>query len=183
MICWRSFLFLSFRNWFRAIFNSSCSPSDVDSEDTTTYLKLKSEAAELSSHFSSLKSDLSELTNQKAPSETPPSDLADESTPSIEEGKKSKLTNGEASHNEHKTSSNELKSSTNEHIISITRELATPVHIEEIESIRGPSPVPGDFVPVASPPVFVDPLRNSVVEEGAKFTFKCKWVKFTGFNV
>ncbi|KAI5729526.1 hypothetical protein M8J76_003488 [Diaphorina citri] len=140
--------------------------------------QIKNDRAELNECFASLKQELQELANQKPDQQEPTNESATpepsqpgtvhnipitrEDTPEIAETKPEGVRS--PIFEEARTDSPKPGP-------------AHSVHIEEIESIRGESPAlvsPEDIVPVAKAPVFVEPLRNSVVEEGAKFTFRCK---------
>ncbi|KAL1455864.1 hypothetical protein WDU94_000636, partial [Cyamophila willieti] len=123
---------------------------------------LQSELKKLTEHFASLIQELQELANQNETNGPHHLEAANEN---------------EASDPTYSTQHSATPPTQPKvHQIPIRRELDTPVHIEEIESIQCPtSPTPLDNGPVQPrAPVFVEPLRNSVVEEGAKFTFKCK---------
>uniref|UniRef100_A0A8D8TU96 Muscle M-line assembly protein unc-89 n=1 Tax=Cacopsylla melanoneura TaxID=428564 RepID=A0A8D8TU96_9HEMI len=161
---------------------------------------IKSELTELTEHLTSLRQDLHALTNENKahhPESANQSEVNEahqpESTNQSEPNEKANVNEANtpglsetANQSEEKDSAH--SESTNQsspsqpkvHQIPIRRELDTPVHIEEIESILCPtSPTPLDNGPVVPRvPVFVEPLRNSVVEEGAKFTFKCRVAGF-----
>uniref|UniRef100_A0A8D8ZMR1 Muscle M-line assembly protein unc-89 n=2 Tax=Cacopsylla melanoneura TaxID=428564 RepID=A0A8D8ZMR1_9HEMI len=116
-----------------------------------------------------------ESTNQSEPNEK--ANVNEANTPGLSET----ANQSEEKDSAHSESTNQrLSPQPKVHQIPIRRELDTPVHIEEIESILCPtSPTPLDNGPVVPRvPVFVEPLRNSVVEEGAKFTFKCRVAGF-----
>ncbi|XP_026675716.1 myosin light chain kinase, smooth muscle-like [Diaphorina citri] len=140
--------------------------------------QIKNDRAELNECFASLKQELQELANQKPDQQEPTNESA------APEPSQSGTVHNIPITREDTPEMAETKPEGVRSPIFEDARTDSPkpgpvhsVHIEEIESIRGESPAlvsPEDIVPVAKAPVFVEPLRNSVVEEGAKFTFRCK---------